>query len=67
MLITSGIAPPNTILAAFGVPIHERVFIGGEVHVIHLTREGFRTFAHSQFEDYEEVRERILRRYSGSP
>lgn len=42
------------------VPLAERVHIGGEVHVIHLTRDGFTTFVHSQFEEYEEVREGIL-------
>lgn len=44
-------------------PENERVYIGGEVQVYHLTKGGFQVFTHAKFEDFEADQATILNRF----
>ena len=48
------------------VPRNKRVYIGGEIQVIHLTREGFNVFNLDRFDDYSETLNSIFYNYEKS-
>jgi len=45
------------------LPESERIFIGGEIQIHHLTRDGFRVFTHAEFDDFALDKEAVLNRF----
>lgn len=44
-------------------PINERVYIGGKIQIIHLTKEGFAIYTLDHFDDYEITEREIFENY----
>jgi hypothetical protein len=45
------------------IPRKQRIHIGGEIQIHHLTKDGYRVFTHHRFEDYAQDQKTILSRF----
>ena len=45
------------------LPKHARVYIGGEIQIHHLTKDGYRVFTHGKFKDYARHQKIMLKRF----
>jgi hypothetical protein len=45
------------------LPKRKRVYIGGEIQIHHLTKEGYGVFTHSRFRDYSRHQKIMLERF----
>ena len=44
-------------------PENERVYIGGKIQIIHLTKSGFGVYTLGQFDDFESTQQAIFDNY----
>ena len=45
-------------------PVNEKVYIGGEIMIHHLNRNGIMIYSLGKFDDFEEIEEKIFSNYS---
>jgi hypothetical protein len=49
------------------LPVHERVYIGGEIQIHHLTRDGCQVYRLDRFDDYSQDEQAMYARMPPSP